>query len=778
MLLPGQSGRGARIWRVVKLLLIAGVVLGIAGAAVVAGLVWHYTSDPSLPTIDRVSDYHPKVVTRVLAADGQLIGELYEERRTVIPRERIPRVLINAFVDAEDAQFFEHKGLNYMGMVRAVIQSAMQRGHLRGASTITQQLVKTYVLKSSERSLKRKIQEMYLTLRLERKLQDKEEILWIYLNQIYFGHNRYGIEEAARFYFGKSASDVNAAEAAVLASLPKAPEEISPRRNAERAKNRQRYVLSQMARYHHISQDEAQHAADAPIQLVKEPPPLGALAPEFVDEVEKELAKRYGQAQIPFLGLNVRTTCNVEVQRAARVALETNLQKLDERNGYRGKVRHLEGAARTQHVEQLTKEFPAGPPVGKIVEGVIEKVLDTDAQSGWAMVSLGAVTGNLPLGGPQDRYNPKGNPPTKRFSPGDTVRVRIARTVREGPILALENGPQGAAFVLEPETRYVLAMIGGYGYGRGMFDRALRAKRQPGSAFKTIVFATAFDSKKYTAASVLNDSPQVYDLPGLAPWMPKNASDHKQFMGPVRLRVALAQSLNTVASQLIYDLKPEPVIKMARALGITSELESNYALALGSSVVSLVELTNAYATLSARGRRAEPQWLLQIGNEGIPAGELTQAISPELAFVTASVLQSVIDEGTARSIKDKLHRPAAGKTGTTNSNRDAWFVGFTPEVAAGVWVGFDDMKPLGDKEQGARSALPVWNEIMQTALRDRRIVPFVQPAGVVVQRIDPKTGQLAAAGAPAIDEVFLENTAPTEQAIAPGESDPNTFNME
>ncbi len=781
LLLPGQSGRGARVWAIVRKLLFLGLGLGFLAVAGAAAVFIYYTSDPALPTIDKISDYHPKLVTRVLASDGQLIGELFEERRTVVPRDRIPRVVINAFVDAEDAQFFEHRGLNYMGMVRAVIQSLIQGRHLRGASTITQQLVKTYVLKSSERSPRRKIQEMYLALRLERNLHDKEEILWLYLNQIYFGHGRFGIEEAARFYFGKSVSDVNAGEAALLASLPKGPEEISPRHNPERAKNRQRYVLSQMARYHHISQEEAQKYAEEPIRLIKEPPPLSTLAPEFVDDVEKMLAEKYPAARLPYLGLNVRTTCDLAVQRAAREALEHGLQRLDERNGYRGRQRKLEGAALAAHLEQLKKEFPSGPPVGRMVDGVVTKVLDGqgETQSGWAMVDLGAAVGSLPLPTMQDRYNPKGLPASQRFASGDVVHVRVARLGREGAILALEQGPQGAAIVIDPQTRQVLAMIGGYGQSRSYFNRAVRAKRQPGSAFKTFVFATAFESRKYTPASLLNDSPQVYDLPGLAPWAPKNASAHNStFMGPVRLRVALAQSLNTVASQLIYDLKPDPVIAMARSLGIVSELENNYSLALGASVVSLVEMTNSYATLAARGRYAEPLFILQVGDEPPLHRELEQKVSPELAFVMSSVLQSVIEEGTGVSIKGKLRRPAAGKTGTTNNNKDAWFVGYTADMVAGVWVGFDDARQLGEKEQGARSALPVWHEIMQAALRERRVVPFVQPAGVVVQRIDPQTGKLAAPGAPAIDEVFLEGTAPTEQALAPGESDPSTFNME
>lgn len=780
MTLPGQSTRSAQlwsaVWRVGRKLLLMGLLALFLGLAGVAGVFLYYTRGEQLPTIDKVSDYHPKVVSRVLASDGQLIGELFEERRTLVPKERVPRLVMNAFISAEDAEFFQHPGVNLWAFARAIIQSVVYRRHLRGASTITQQLVKTYVLKSNERSLRRKVQEMYLALRLE-KMLSKEEILWIYLNQIYFGHNRYGIEEAARYYFGKSVSDLDAGEAAVLASLPKAPEEISPRRNPQRCKDRQSYVLSQMARYHFIAQEEATRFANAPIRLIKEPGSLGALAPEFVDEVDKLLVERFGQARLPYLGLNVRTSCDVNLQRAARLALEQGLQKIDERQGYRGRVQHLAAGAQKVHLESLKREYPSGPAVGKTVEGVITQVIDGDEGAGWATVDLGALTGSLPLPAVQDRYNPKALPATKRFQAGDTVRVRVNRIGREGPMLSLENGPQGAVVVLDPERRSVLAMIGGYGYGRGMFNRATRAKRQPGSAFKPFLFATAFDSKRYTPASIVNDSPQVYDLPDLKPWAPKNASDHHTFMGPVRLRVALAHSLNTVASQLIYELKPEPVIAMAHSLGIQSQLEPNYALALGASVVSLLELTNSYATLAARGRRAEPLFNIQVGDEKPAEVELAQAVSPELAFMMSNVLQSVIEEGTGASIKGKLHRPVAGKTGTTNSNKDTWFVGYTPEVAAGVWVGFDDGKPLGEREQGARTALPIWFDVMQAALRDRPATPFVQPAGVVMQRIDPVTGKRAA-GAPAIDEVFLSGTEPQEQALAPGETDPSTFNME
>ncbi len=787
---PAISFAGIRIWRWVLFLGLSGVLLL---CSLIAGVFLYYTSDGSLPTIDKAGDYRPKVITRVLSRDGQVIGEIFEERRTVVKRDRIPRVLINAIVDAEDAEFFQHQGLSYWGMLRAFLHDLKPGAHMHGASTITQQLVRTYVLKSDARTLRRKVQEMYLSLRLEQKLKDKGEILWIYLNQIYLGHNRYGVEEISRFFFGKSVSDITLAEAAVLASLPKGPEQISPRHDPARAKERQRYVLSQMVRYHHITEAEAKKAADEPIRLIPEPPSLSWLAPEYVDEVERALADRFGQKQLPYLGLSVRTTCDLEVQRAAREALERGLQRIDDRTGNRRALRRLSGADRAAYVQKLGREYPGGPPPNHIVEGMVTQVEDGDGQSGaGAVVSLGgAITGWLPLPAVQDRYNVKGLPPKKRFGAGDVLRVRVAHGGKDGLVLALESGPQGAVMVLSPETREILAMVGGYGFPRGGFNRALKAKRQPGSSFKPFLYAAAFDTRRYTPASIVNDSPQVYDLPGMAPWKPHNA-EHNEYLGPVRLRVALAKSLNTVASQLIYEIKPDLVIATARAAGIESDLESNYSLALGTSVVSLQELTDSYATFAARGRHGKPFLLLQVGvDEKAAAAELSQAMSPELSYVMSSMLQSVFEEGTAISAKGKLHRPVAGKTGTTNSQKDAWFVGYTPDVAAGVWVGFDDMRVLGEKEQGARAALPIWVETMQAALRTRKVVPFVQPPGVVVQRIDPQSGNLAATGTPLspaqpqpqspaqpIDEVFLEGTAPTQQALAPGESDPNNFNQE
>ncbi|MCU1278740.1 MAG: penicillin-binding protein, family, partial [bacterium] len=683
--------------------------------------------------------------------------------------------------------------------------------------------------------IKRKVQEMILAKRLESKLS-KDEILYLYLNQIEFPYQRFGVEEASRFYFGKSISDVDAGEAALLAALPKGPSEIDPFKHGARAKERQLYVLSQMARYQHLKPDEAERFARMPIRLVKPTSTAVGTAPEFVDEVRKVLIEKFGAKKLATLGITVVTTCDARVQKLAREAVEKGLVDLDARQGYRKPLAHLKTPQQMQaHQKKLAKDFPSGPSRDKIVEGVITEltvggrsvvggvapppalpsgtpyrsrhgrapapkragkaeaapaaapppaVVDHSHDNDGATVSLGASQAWLPLPSTIDRYNPKGLTADKRFAVGDVIRVRVIDYPKDKPaLLALELGPQAAVVVLDPNTREVKALVGGYGYHPGGFDRALAAKRQPGSSFKPFVYTAAFATEKWTPASVLIDGPQTYVSPGLAPWKPQNA-EKEEFLGPVRLRVALARSLNTVASQLVDTTRggvdPAVVASLAHDLGIESPLEANPSLALGTGVVSPFEMTNAYATFAAGGKRMAPQLIKKIGGEELPSPsvQVVQALKPELAYLITNVMQSVIEEGTAASARGKLGRPAAGKTGTTNLDKkrpDAWFMGFTPNLVTGVWCGFDDMRDLGHGEQGARAALPMWVEIMQGALKGTPPQPFAQPPGIVVQKIDPKTGLLAPPGAQAIDEVFLEGTAPTQVAPAAGEANPDTF---
>lgn len=796
---PSPRSRSRFSW--VRLLLLLGLGGALFAATSIAVVLLYYGLDPDLPRIDHIGDYRPLVVTRILDRNGELLGEIAEERRTVVPRDKIPPVMIHAIVDAEDAQFYEHKGLNYLGMLRAFLNNVQPGTHKQGGSTITQQLVKTYVIKSNERTLRRKAQEVILARRLEQALT-KDEILYLYLNQIYFGHNRYGIEEAARFYFGKSIADVNAGEAAVLASLPKGPEEISPIKHPARAKDRQRYVLSQMLRYNHVTRAEAERWANAPIQVVRPPAALG-VAPEFVDEVRRQLVAQHGD-KLPYLGLTVTTTCDARIQKLAREALERRLEELDERQGYRKpafrprKPPSGPAAVRTLLEERALKQLyklnhsPTAKQKAKWVEErtgqalesgrAIEAVLvelRTQGDQPGAILDSGGTRGFLPLPARKDRYNPKALGADKRYQVGDVLVVRaepsLGRTAERLPILVPEFGPQAAAFVVDPATREVRAMVGGYGFRPGSFNRATRAMRQPGSAFKPFLYATAFASGRYTPATILNDSPQVEEQPGLAPWIPKNAESH-EFLGPVRLRVALAKSLNTVAAQLVADLTPEALVEMAHNLGIESKLDPHLSLGIGAAEVTLAELTNAYTAFATGGQRAPLVFVRQMGTETTPPAAPQQAITPEIAYLVTSLMESVIDEGTAASAKGRLKRPAAGKTGTTNSERDAWFVGFTPDLVTGAWVGFDDMRDLGHGEQGARSALPIWTDIMIGALKGAPPRPFTQPPGIVIARIDPTTGLLAPPGAPsAIDEKFIDGTAPTETAPEQGTQNPDTF---
>jgi penicillin-binding protein 1A len=772
-------------WRWPKRIAFATLILALLGAGAVTAVILVFASDPDLPRLGNVGEYYPKVISRVMSADGEVIGEIFEERRTLVPRNKIPDVMIHAIVDAEDAGFYEHEGLSYWGMLRALLHNLKPGAHMQGASTLTQQLVRNLILKSNARTLKRKVQELILSRRIEDKLT-KDEILWLYLNQIEFPYQRFGVEEAARFYFGKSVSEIDAGEAALLASLPKGPSEIDPWKHPERAKDRQKYVLSQMVRYKHLSQADAEKFARAPIKLVKSSSPYLGIAPEVVDEVKKVLIERMGAKRLMTAGVTVTTTIDAKLQKAARDALEGNLRSLDERQGYRKPLRNVSGKALDAHMKKLEKEWAAVKnPLVPIFEGVIKEVKEDHAlvETGRA----GASPAVLPLPLTGDRYNPTGLPPAKRFRAGDVVRVRyieIPKDNKSPPTLMLEQGPQSALVVIDPQTRAIKAMVGGYGQRLGSPNRALTAKRQPGSAFKPFVYAAALSTEKFTPASVLIDGPQVYASPGLAPWKPANA-EKEEFLGPVRLRVALAKSLNTVASQLVDvqrdGVDPAAVVALAREAGIESELAPNPSLALGTSEVTPIELTNAYATIAAGGKRMTPQLILKIGEqpEDEPAKNVVQAMKPELAYVITSMMQSVIEEGTAASARGKLKRPAAGKTGTTNSRKDAWFVGFTPDLVCGVWTGYDDMHELGRGEQGARAALPIWIDVMVAAHKGLPPKPFAQPPGVVVQKIDPKTGLLAPPGmAGAIDEVFLEGTAPTQVAPAAGEANPDTYMTE
>lgn len=763
---------------VLKWTFLGGLLLGAVGAAALAFMFWRYGSDPALPAIQSIGDYQPNQVTRIAARDGRVIGELFVERRTYVPYELVPELVVNAFVAAEDANFFQHAGLDYLGMLRAALINLRSGETRHGASTITQQVVKTFLL-SPERTYKRKVQEIILARRLERALS-KEDILSLYLNQIYFGHGRYGVLEGARYYFGKDLDDLGAGEAALLAGLVQSPENISPRKpaNRERAKRRQQYVLEQMVHRGYLAEDVARKWINEPIRIVKEPFPHLGIAPEWIGLARQELVDRYGEERLATLGGKVVTTADLDIQDAAVQALHQGLHDYDARRGYGRPVERIKADKIEAEVTKLAKRLPrGGPKPGEEYLAVVREVHPADGE---LVVDLGNWKAAVRVSSDAEpRYNPKGKALNERFAAGDVVRVMVPRKApaegAEGPKHAqrtavLASGPEGAVVVIDPETREVQALVGGYDVDVSEFDRASQARRQPGSTFKPLVYAAALASGRYTPATIVNDAPEVYNL-----WKPKNYKD-AAFEGPVRLRHALARSINTVAIRVLSDLGPETVVELARRMGISSKLPSELSLALGSGEVTPMELTGAFAVLAGGGTATPPRMIREISGvrgeqveQVEPAGE--QVLSPEVAYVSVDMMLSVITEGTAAPARD-LGMPVAGKTGTSNDSRDAWFVGMTPGYVVGVWIGFDDNRTLGGRESGGKTALPVYIELMKRIGKSERNARWSMPANVVSLQVDRATGLLAPAGAPEASvytEVFIAGTEPTEYAPAPDE---------
>lgn len=743
------------------------VLLFILAVGVVIGMFAYYGSDPDLPSLKNLSDYRPPQTSRVVDREGKLLGTIGGIHRTVVPFENVPKVMVQALIASEDAEYFEHEGIDYKGMVRAFIENVLRRKFAQGASTITQQVVKQLVL-TPEKTLRRKFQEIILARRLTQRFS-KEEILFLYLNHMYFGHGRYGVEASAQYYFGKSISDVNLSEAALLAGVLQAPERHSPYKHPDAAKARQMYVLGQMAKLDFISEEQAKWASAAPITVIPQSAGTPTIAPEVLDWVRKLLEEKFSAPTVATLGIDVKTTVDVHLQQLARQALERGLETLDQRQGYRGPVARLSEKQAEKKRAELRRVRSKPLTDADSVEALVERVVKdpTNPKKTGLLVFYGSGTGFVDLS-LETRYAIGKPAIAERFRPGDVVRVRLAsdrasKEKSETPLM-LVLGPQAAMVVMDPNRKEILALVGGYGFRSGGFDRSQRAHRQPGSAFKPFVYAAAIDSQRYTAASIVNDSPEIYKL-----WKPQN-HDRDSFRGPVRLRTALALSINSVAIKLLSDVGIPAVKEIAARAGIGSPIPDSVglSLALGAAVVTPLEMANAYSAFAAGGLVSDVRLVTAYGNEVVPAPELQQAIRPETAYIVTSLMRSVVEEGTARAAF-KLERPVVGKTGTANDEKDAWFIGYSPDLLAAVWVGFDDGHTLGRGEAGARSALPIWIDFMTKAFAGQPVKDFSQPPGIVVARIDPVTGLLSAPGSVGMDEVFINGTAPVESAPATGE---------
>ncbi len=777
--------RGGWLRRLLKAALV-GLLVGIGIGAAALWAVYEILSR-DLPRIHSLKDYRPPVISRLYADDGRVIGEFFRERRIVVPLEEIPPLLIQAFVAAEDARFFQHPGVDPLGILRAALKN-LQAGSIRqGGSTITQQVTRSFLL-TPEKSYVRKIKEMILSHRIEKDFT-KEEILFLYLNQIYLGHGAYGVQAAAENYFGKSVGELTLAECALLAGLPQAPTRYSPLRNPEQARLRQVYVLNRMVEEGMITRSQAAEALAETLEFKTRRNPYLEAAPYFTEHVRRTLEARYGAEVLYTQGLQVYTTVNLEMQKAAEEELNRGLRELDKRQGYRGPLRRLT----PPELEALLRETaPAGsesfPPPGSVQEAVVVQVNDAART---VTVRMGAVTGRIALADMDwaRRPNPEVAPakiraPSAALRVGDVVLVRVKEAPRnagEPWTLALEQDPlvQGALVCLETGSGRVKAMVGGRDFGETQFNRAMQSRRQPGSAFKPILYAAALDRaesdprKVYTPATVILDSAVVFeDRERDQAWKPRNYRE--TFYGPTLLREALAQSRNVVTVKILQDIGIDYAIDYARRLGITSELTRSLALALGASGVSLFELTRAYSVFANEGWRIEPVFVTRLldrdGNileEARP--EPVRVIGRDTAYLMTSLLESVVQQGTGQRVK-ALGRPSAGKTGTTNDMHDAWYIGYVPQYVTGVWVGFDQEAPLGKNETGASAAIPIWLGFMKRILAEVPVETFPPPEGIVFARIDAETGLLAVPESRrVIFECFKEGTVPREHSRRPGE---------
>ncbi len=747
------------------LLFLAVVAIGV-GAGFTYGMYLRVYDE--LPRVELLDNYQPSLITTVYSRDNKVLGRFFLENRVVVPLDEIPDDLKNALFAIEDSRFYEHEGIDVKGIIRAAVAN-LRAGHIvEGASTITQQLVRTLYL-SREKKYVRKFKEALIAWQMERHLS-KDQILELYLNEIYLGHGAYGVEAAARRYFGKSARALDLAECAILAGLPKAPEKYTPIRFPERAKKRQRTILNKMAHDGFITKEEALAAAQEPIQLRQAKPEADA-ALYFVEQVRQRVERQLGVDAVHRGGLHIYTTLDLDWQQKAEKVVRDGLRAYDKRHEYRGALKPgaslvdlaseiLEGA---RLMAQVVKTSSKGVRV-EVLTRTDGKRPDLDFES----PKLERTAGRIPA---------KALEWTKKkarelFQPGDLILVRAEKIPKKGElVLSLEQEPEveGALVCLDPFSGEVLAMVGGYNFEKSEFNRAIQAKRQPGSAFKEIIYLTALE-KQLTPATIVYDTAVVEEMedsteedPKL--WRPKNYTG--KFTGTRTLRVALEKSLNPVAVKLVRRVGVDSVIRTARRLGITADLTPNLSLGLGSSGVSVMEMTAAYGVMAAGGLYAKPYFIRQIeDSEGrvldMQTPQIYQAVEPEIAYVLTRLLEGVIRNGTGVRAR-VLKRPLAGKTGTTNEFRDAWFLGYSPRIATGVWVGFDDMqRSLGKGEAGSKAALPIWIEFMGNVLKGSEPEPFPVPEGVVKALIDPESGYLATPDCQKIiRETFVAGTVPT-----------------
>jgi penicillin-binding protein 1A len=708
------------------------VFTGLLATAGAGGYIYyHFLSD--LPDFTSIKYFRPSVVTEIYARDGERIGEFYNEKRIEVPYSRMPRQLVLAFVAAEDARFFEHPGVDITGIVRAFFVN-LKAGHVvEGGSTITQQLVKCILL-SPKKTYGRKIREAVLAYRIDHYLS-KEEILHIYLNRVFLGHGAYGVEAAAQEYFSKHVENLNLSECAILAGIPKAPSRYDPYINPERAKERQAYVLYRMAENGFITRDQEAVALQQPIKLKPYRPKWIKECGYFNEYVRTLLENRFGKETVYNMGLKVYTTADVDLHRAAQRAIDEGINGVVKRNGYRGPLKHLYGKELKAYQVRQAKYYKKYPPRKGL--SVTALVASADKKGQGVNLRLGAQWAVL-----RETNKPVPGFSMRSLRPGDVVQVRLLERDRKSKIWTAELIPapmiQAALFSMELKTGKVRVLIGGKNFGDSTFNRAIQAERQPGSAFKPILYAAAI-ARGYRPDSILLDEP--ISLPGGRRgqlWSPHNYDN--RFNGPMTLASCLAHSRNVPAVRLMMAIGVPATLRMAKTLGITSPIFPNYASALGASDVTLFELTRAYSVFPNQGAMVEPAFINRIEDRDgrvLVDYQLQkrQVLEAATAQTMVGLMEGVVDHGTGVRVK-VLGRPMAGKTGTTNKFRDAWFIGYTPSLITGTWVGMDDEHSLGAKETGSQAAAPIFISYMKQALKGQPVENFPEAPATVLAKTD------------------------------------------
>jgi penicillin-binding protein 1A len=794
-------------------LFTAGTVVFLVGVAAAAGLIWHFSKD--LPDYSQLQDYEPPVMTRVHAADGALLGEYSRERRLYLPIQAVPKLVINAFLAAEDKNFYEHGGIDYSGMARAALVYAQNFGSGRrpqGASTITQQVAKNFFF-SSEVSFARKIKEALLAMRLERAYS-KDKILELYLNEIYLGQGAYGIAAASLVYFDKSVNELTVAEAAFLAALPKAPGTLNPVRNHDRAVERRNYVVDRLLENGWIKQTDADTARKDPLAVTNRTNSARTFAGEyFAEEVRRDLLERYGEKKLYEGGLSVRTSLDPKLQVMARKTMAAGLVNFDETQGWRGAIGKLDisgdWGVKLADVKSLNDISPwrmavvletsdqsarIGFQPGHELGGVLSK----DRKTG--IVTLDGVRWAKPTAGPA-----KGKTPTavsQILSPGDIIYADPL-IAKDGSLVdgqyRLRQLPEisGAMVAMDPHTGRVLAMVGGFSFDQSQFNRATQAYRQPGSTIKPIVYSSALDNG-YTPSSVEIDGPIEIDQgQGGGVWRPENFSVGK-YQGPTTLRNALRLSLNTVTVRLAQDIGMPLIGEYAKRFGVYDELPNYLSYALGAGETTVMRMVTAYSMIDNSGRRIKPTLIDRIqdryghtifrhdarecrgcdapdGWKNQPEPQLVdrqeQVLDVLTAYQITSMMEGVVQGGTAIALRE-VGKPIAGKTGTSNEGKDLWFVGFSPDLVVGLYVGYDKPRSLGRNAQGGHTAAPIARDFMKLALADKPATPFKIPAGIKLIRVDAKTGLRAGPDSgKVILEAFKPGTAPSDNYSAIGVAD-------